>query len=230
MDKHNLAEVVNVSASKVSGGVALDPQGDEMADLLAFDENRSRGPKGVAAAVKPRSGESARTRRLSLSGPGCLHGLLGSTMFLSHSNTEKFMKKIQSLTFALSLLALPCSMYAQEQMSSVTTTETAGTISELGQDTIVVRSGNSSPMRYSSTQSTTYVDETGTPVSAETVKSGSPVTVYYTRDGNRLVADKVVVRKQPPPPKPPSTPKTDPHDHNNRKQISSIGCTWRAVI
>ncbi|WP_306547571.1 hypothetical protein [Desulfobulbus sp.] len=106
------------------------------------------------------------------------------------------MKKIQSLTFALSLLALPCSMYAQEQMSSVTTTETAGTISELGQDTIVVRSEtSSSPMRYSSTQSTTYVDETGTPVSVETVKSGLPVTVYYTRDGNRLVADKVVVRK-----------------------------------
>ena len=105
------------------------------------------------------------------------------------------MKKIQSLTLALSLLALPCSMYAQEQMS-VTTTETAGTISELGQDTIVVRSEtSSSPMRYSSTQSTTYVDETGTPVSVETVKSGLPVTVYYTRDGNRLVADKVVVRK-----------------------------------
>jgi len=105
------------------------------------------------------------------------------------------MKKIQSLTLALSLLALPCSMYAQEQMN-VTTTETAGTISELGQDTIVVRSEtSSSPMRYSSTQSTTYVDETGMPVSIETVKSGLPVTVYYTRDGNRLVADKVVVRK-----------------------------------
>jgi len=105
------------------------------------------------------------------------------------------MRKIQSLTLALSLLALPCSLYAQEQMS-VTTTETAGTISELGQDTIVVRSEtSSSPMRYSSTQSTTYVDETGTPVSVETVKSGLPVTVYYTRDGNRLVADKVVVRK-----------------------------------
>ena len=87
-------------------------------------------------------------------------------------------------------------MYAQEQMSSVTTTETAGTISELGQDTIVVRSEtSSSPMRYSSTQSTTYVDETGTPVSVEMVKSGLPVTVYYTRDGNRLVADIVVVRK-----------------------------------
>jgi len=35
MDKHNLAEVVNVCVEKSLGGVALDPQGDEMADLLA---------------------------------------------------------------------------------------------------------------------------------------------------------------------------------------------------
>jgi hypothetical protein len=105
------------------------------------------------------------------------------------------MKRVQSFVLALSFLALPYSALAQEQMS-VTTTETAGTISELGQDTIVVRSETStSPMRYSSTKSTTYVDEMGTPVSVETVKSGLPVTVYYTRDGDRMVANKVVVRK-----------------------------------
>lgn len=65
-----------------------------------------------------------------------------------------------------------------------------------GKGTIVVRSEtSSSPMRYSSTKSTTYVDETGAPVSVETVKSGLPVTVYYTREGDRMVADKVMVRK-----------------------------------
>lgn len=105
------------------------------------------------------------------------------------------MKNVQSFVLALSVLVLPCSALAQEQMS-VTTTETAGTISELNPDTIVVRSAtSSSPMRYSSTKSTTYVDETGAPVSVETVKSGLPVTVYYTRDGDRLIADKVMVRK-----------------------------------
>lgn len=105
------------------------------------------------------------------------------------------MKKVQSFVLALSVLVLPCSALAQEQMS-MTTTETAGTISELNPDTIVVRSEtSSSPMRYSSTKSTTYVDETGAPVSVETVKSGLPVTVYYTRDGDRMVADKVIVRK-----------------------------------
>jgi hypothetical protein len=29
----------------------------------------------------------------------------------------------------------------------------------------------------------------------ETVKSGLPVTVYYTRQGDRMIANKVVVRK-----------------------------------
>lgn len=50
-------------------------------------------------------------------------------------------------------------------------------------------------MHYSYTKSTTYVDETGAPVSMETVKSGLPVRVYYTRDGERMIAEKVVVRK-----------------------------------
>jgi len=50
-------------------------------------------------------------------------------------------------------------------------------------------------VNYNYTKSTTYVDETGAPVSVETVKSGLPVKVYYTRDGDRMVADKVVVRK-----------------------------------
>jgi hypothetical protein len=50
-------------------------------------------------------------------------------------------------------------------------------------------------MSYSSTKTTTYVDETGAPVSVETVKSGLPVTVYYTSEGDRMIANKVVVRK-----------------------------------
>jgi len=36
MDKENLANVVNVCIERSLGGAALDPQGEEMADLLAF--------------------------------------------------------------------------------------------------------------------------------------------------------------------------------------------------
>ncbi len=39
------------------------------------------------------------------------------------------------------------------------------------------------------------MDETGAPLTIETVKSGLPVTVYYTKVGDRLVANRVVVRK-----------------------------------
>ncbi len=105
------------------------------------------------------------------------------------------MKTVKSFVLALAVLIIPCGLFAQ-QGTTVTTTETAGTISEVSPGNIVVRSEtSSSPMSYSYTKSTTYVDETGAPVTVETVKSGLPVTVYYTREGDRMVANKVVVRK-----------------------------------
>ncbi len=80
--------------------------------------------------------------------------------------------------------------------TTTTTTTTAGTISEFGPETIIVRSETApEPIRYSYTKTTTYVDETGAPVSIETVKSGLPVTVYYTKVGDRMVASKVIVRR-----------------------------------
>ena len=86
--------------------------------------------------------------------------------------------------------------FAQTAVNETTTTTTAGTISEFGPETIIVRTETSpEPMRYSYSKTTTYVDETGAPVSVETVKSGLPVTVYYTKDGDRMVATKVIVRK-----------------------------------
>ncbi|EKD40048.1 MAG: hypothetical protein ACD_75C00196G0015 [uncultured bacterium] len=100
----------------------------------------------------------------------------------------------------MTVLIVPVGIFAQPQLSTtvetVKTTETAGTISEFGPERIVVRTEtNTTPMTYTSTKTTTYVDETGQPVAMETVKSGLPVTVYYTQDGNRMVADKVMVRK-----------------------------------
>jgi len=104
------------------------------------------------------------------------------------------MKSVKSLVIALAVLVAPCGLLAQTV--NTVTTESTGTISEMRPDTIVVRSEtNSTPTNYSYTKSTTYVDEMGAPVSVETVKSGQPVQVYYTRDGDRMVADKVVVRK-----------------------------------
>jgi hypothetical protein len=86
---------------------------------------------------------------------------------------------------------------AQVVVRQATTTNSAGTISEFGRDTLIIRSETSpEPLRYSYSKTTTYVDEAGNPVSIETVKSGLPVTVFYEKDGDRMVASKVVVRQK----------------------------------
>jgi len=80
--------------------------------------------------------------------------------------------------------------------TAVSTTTTAGTVSEIGADTLIIRSETSpQPIHYRFSKTTSYMDETGTPVPLETVKSGLPVTVYYAREGNQMIANRVVVRK-----------------------------------
>ena len=75
-------------------------------------------------------------------------------------------------------------------------TTSVGTISQFGSGQFVIKTEASpDPLQYSYSKTTTYVDEGGQPVSIETVKSGLPVTVYYTKVGNVLMASKVIVRK-----------------------------------
>jgi hypothetical protein len=85
---------------------------------------------------------------------------------------------------------------APSTTSTTTTTTSDGTVSQFSPDTIVVSSTTSpNPVSYSYSKTTTYVDENGNPVSSETVKSGAPVTIYYTQDGDKMIATKVIVRK-----------------------------------
>jgi len=71
-----------------------------------------------------------------------------------------------------------------------------GTISEFSPETIMVRSSaTAAPVRYGYSETTTYVDEAGNAVARTNIKSGVPVTVYYTKVGDALVASKVMVRK-----------------------------------
>jgi hypothetical protein len=94
------------------------------------------------------------------------------------------------------LFAINIAFAQTSDTSTTTTTTSAGTISQFSPDTIVVKTTTSAePVSYSYTKTTTYVDENGNPVSSETVKSGLPVTVYYSKEGDRMVATKVVVRK-----------------------------------
>jgi len=81
------------------------------------------------------------------------------------------------------------------EVTSVTTTSD-GTVSEFGPQSILIKTAPGfQPIRYISSETTNYVDEEGNPVAANLVKSGLPVTVYYTKVGDTLVASKIMVRK-----------------------------------
>jgi hypothetical protein len=113
---------------------------------------------------------------------------------------KQTIRNIGSATFlGVMLIAAQATLVAQTAPVSTTTTKTitsVGTISEFSPQTIVIKTETSpDPVSYSYSKTTTYVDETGAPVSMTTVKSGLPVTVYYTQDGDKMVASKVIVRK-----------------------------------
>ena len=97
---------------------------------------------------------------------------------------------------AVILAAAPLA-FAQDSMQTTTTrTTSVGTVSALSPDAITVTTHSSTtPVRFAYSKTTTYVDENGNPVSIETVRSGAPVTVFYSQDGDRFIATKVVVAK-----------------------------------
>ena len=108
---------------------------------------------------------------------------------------------MKPIKFTLSIAALSAAFALASPVEAQTTTTiepmtSVGTVSEFGPDTITVRSSaDADPVRYTSTKTTTYVDETGAPVSMDVVKSGLPVTVYYTESGGNMVASRVVVKR-----------------------------------
>jgi len=114
---------------------------------------------------------------------------------------------LTSLAAALSMAAIGATMPRLanadmvETSKQVTTTTTySGTVSEIqpSSSTIVIKSESSpQPMRYTFNEKTTFVDASGNVVQQETIRN-QPVTVFYQKDGDQLIASKVVVTKQAP--------------------------------
>lgn len=78
--------------------------------------------------------------------------------------------------------------------STISTTRW-GTVSGFGQDTIILQSDSSlQPLPYLVTKKTTYVDESGAPIMADSIRRGAPVTIYSTREGDRLIASRVILK------------------------------------
>lgn len=87
---------------------------------------------------------------------------------------------------------------AQNVVVSETTTTYAGTVTQyepVGQMLVVRQESSPTPMTYSVTKATTFVDENGAPVAAERVTSGMPIVVHYTRRGDQMIASQVVVKR-----------------------------------
>ena len=145
-------------------------------------------------------GESRTVRRVQDSGAtSCGLAKGPARPFNEHKYTLN-MKSYLSSVLAPVLLALALPSVAQvvrEETTKTTTTTTNGTLNEFGPERIIVRTEtNASPLTYSVSKTTTYVDDAGAPVAMETVKSGLPITVHYTRNGDALVANKVIVHKR----------------------------------
>lgn len=100
------------------------------------------------------------------------------------------------------VVALTSVSWAQVVSETVTTTAPAvGTVTTFDPTTgALIVTGKEAPAAtyVYKTGTTTIVDEAGNPVAAEVVRSGVPVSVYYTKDGNNMVVSKMVVQRATP--------------------------------
>ncbi len=105
-------------------------------------------------------------------------------------------KSIVALALGAVLVGGPA-LADTEVMEKTTTTTFRGTVSEVNptSSTIIVKQDSvSEPTTYAYTKQTTIVDPAGQIVTWDAIKN-APVTVYYTKEGDRMVATKVVTSK-----------------------------------
>jgi hypothetical protein len=103
---------------------------------------------------------------------------------------------------AIALLWTPV-VHAQAVVRETTTTttaaapmEVAGTITEWSPDTVIVReNGVAAPVRFAFGDRVEYVDAAGRPVAREVITQGAPVTLRYTRVGDRMLVNRVIVQR-----------------------------------
>ena len=82
--------------------------------------------------------------------------------------------------------------------TTTTTTDTSGTITEYtpGSAYFMMRAGTTgAPARFDYTNDAHVFDPEGHPLSWSVLRPDIPATVYYVREGNRMIVRKVVVSK-----------------------------------
>jgi hypothetical protein len=109
------------------------------------------------------------------------------------------MKKFH-LIIPMAICAASMSL-AQTVSESVTTTApVAGTVTTFDPTTgsLIVTDAQSTPITYVYKRDTTIVDDAGNPVAVDVIRSGVPVSVYYTKLGDKMVVSKMVVQRAVP--------------------------------
>ena len=111
------------------------------------------------------------------------------------------MKGLYTFALAVGLVAGTTALAADVMEKTVTekttTTSYSGTVSAIDPSahSFVIKSETStSPTKYSYTEKTTFIDESGNTVTYEAIRD-RPVTVYYTKEGDQMVVSRVVVNR-----------------------------------
>lgn|GEM_PF-2288781 len=129
------------------------------------------------------------------------NNILRDTAVAVSSGDKKVMKQHNHLStcvilFGLLLVTVNLALTETAVKEERTTTMSAGTVSEYGTDVLTIKPELAlDPVRYSTIKTTSYVDESGAPVSVDIIKPGLPVTVHYVKIDDEMVVAKVVVRK-----------------------------------
>ncbi|HXC51779.1 MAG TPA: hypothetical protein VN634_12890 [Candidatus Limnocylindrales bacterium] len=109
----------------------------------------------------------------------------------------KMQRIVTTMTLGLALGLLANASVSYADMESTTTTKSttySGVVSQVdpSSSTIILKSESSpSPVTYTYSKETTFVDSTGRPVSADVIMN-SPVTVEYSTEGGRTIVRRVV--------------------------------------
>ena len=86
---------------------------------------------------------------------------------------------------------------AGTEVTETTTTNASGTITTYtpGTDYIMFRGTTGAPVRYYYTKDTTILDPAGQTVTWSAVRPDLPATVYYVREGDRMIVRKIMLSK-----------------------------------
>jgi len=122
---------------------------------------------------------------------------------MKQTTLAKILAVACSLGVATAMAQTSTTVTTKDAAAGTTTTETStttstGTISTYtpGTDYITFRtSTDAAPVRYYYSKDTTILDPEGRTVTWSAVRPDLPATVYYTRDGERMVVRKIVLSK-----------------------------------